>query len=133
MEPLLAAVIALAVVGVMAVSVAAVAIVVLARSARERQDTLVRAATVTRAIELAEHPADLLPVLESLRPVELPDNGPLSRKNAILQGKEFANMQSVHMDPDDMEDVEVFRAMKEAGLDPGSSDDVRYWNEMGDM
>lgn len=134
MEPLLAAIVALSVVATLAVLVAAVSVVVLARSARERQDAFLRAAVVTRATELANDPADLMPVVESLRPViSSPAHEFVSRKNGIVRERELDAMSFAHMDPDNSEDIEVFRAMKEAGLDPANPDDVQYWNEMGEL
>lgn len=132
MDPLLAAVAALGAVAVLATGCAAMAVRVLASAARERRDDLLRIALAERASALAAEPGQIIPLAGALRRPDPPVRVPANGADAEIRGRERQAMLDAHLDPDSLEDVQVFRQMREAGFDPSDPEDARYWSEAGE-
>ena len=55
---------------------------------------------------------------------------PPTRVQKFVDQQIREQMLEAHLDPDDMDDVSVYRAMRSIGMDPTSPEDVMAWNEI---
>ena len=129
METTAIAVVVLGVVAVVSLVAVCFCAFTLRSAARERRNHWDRSALVERAAETADHPAALIPVIEAIERMDAPPRR-TTRTQRIVESNEKKAMVDAHLDPNDDDDVSVYRAMLSIGMDPASPEDVMAWNEI---
>ena len=123
------AVVALGVVSLASMAVVCLCMLTLRKAAQERRQHWERSVLVERAAETAEHPSDLVPLAMAMQ-TEPQRREPPTRVQKFVDQQIREQMLEAHLDPDDMDDVSVYRAMRSIGMDPTSPEDVMAWNEI---
>ena len=109
------AVVVLGIVSVASVVAVCLCVVTLRQSAKEKRSHWERSVLVERAAALNPEPAE--------RPKRS------DRVKTYVDQQIRDDMLDAHLDPNDADDVSVYRAMRSIGMDPTSPEDVMAWNE----
>ena len=123
------AVVVLGIVSVASVVAVCLCVVTLRQSAKEKRSHWERSVLVERAADLSEHPSDLVPLAMALNPEPAERPKRSDRVKTYVDQQIRDDMLDAHLDPNDADDVSVYRAMRSIGMDPTSPEDVMAWNE----